>query len=32
MKPIVAAKIIGTSINRQGRPFLPPEIDRAFSL
>lgn len=29
-KVIIHAKVIGTSINRQGRPFLPPEIDKAF--
>lgn len=29
-KSIAHAKVIGTAINRQGRPFLPPEIDQAF--
>lgn len=32
LKPIISAKVIGTSINRQGRPFLPPELDKAFTL
>lgn len=31
-KVIVSAKVIGTCINQKGRPFLPPEIDKAFSL
>jgi acyl-CoA thioester hydrolase len=29
-KHIANAMVIGTAINRQGRPFLPPEIDKAF--
>jgi len=29
-KLVVSAKVVGTSINRQGRPFLPPAIDQAF--
>lgn len=29
-KPIISAKVIGTAINKQGRPFLPEEIDKAF--
>jgi len=29
-KLIISAKVIGTAINKQGRPFLPEEIDRAF--
>ena len=29
-KPIISARVIGTAINRQGRPFLPAEIDKAF--
>jgi acyl-CoA thioester hydrolase len=29
-KLILSAKVIGTCINRDGRPFLPPVIDRAF--
>jgi acyl-CoA thioester hydrolase len=29
-KPIVSARVIGTAINRQGRPFLPKEIDKVF--
>lgn len=29
-KPIISARVIGTAINRQGRPFLPDEIDKAF--
>ncbi len=29
-KPIISAKVMGTAINRQGRPFLPAEIDKAF--
>lgn len=31
-KQIIHAKVIGTSINRQGRPFLPTEIDKAFGV
>lgn len=31
-KVIVSAKVIGTCINQKGRPFLPPEIDKAFTL
>ncbi len=30
MKPIVSARVIGTAINRRGRPFLPAEIDQVF--
>ncbi len=29
-KPIVEAKVVGTSINAQGRPFLPPVIEKLF--
>jgi acyl-CoA thioester hydrolase len=29
-KPIISARIIGTSINRQGRPFLPEVLDKHF--
>ncbi|MBK9291972.1 MAG: acyl-CoA thioesterase [Bacteroidetes bacterium] len=29
-KPVVEAKVIGTSINAQGRPFLPAVIDELF--
>jgi acyl-CoA thioester hydrolase len=29
-KLVISAKVMGTAINRQGRPFLPPEIDKAF--
>ena len=29
-KPIISAKVLGTSINQQGRPFLPEIIDRHF--
>jgi acyl-CoA thioester hydrolase len=29
-KLVVQAKITGTAINRQGRPFLPKELDEAF--
>ncbi|HMM12262.1 MAG TPA: acyl-CoA thioesterase [Bacteroidales bacterium] len=29
-KPVVDARVIGTSINTQGRPFLPPVIDQFF--
>ena len=32
MKLIVAAKVVGTSINSKGRPFLPVEIDKAFTV
>jgi len=28
--PIVCAKVIGTALNRTGRPFLPIEVDRLF--
>lgn len=31
-KVIVSAKVIGTCINQKGRPFLPPEIDKAFTI
>ena len=31
-KVIVSAKVIGTCINQRGRPFLPPEIDKAFTV
>jgi len=27
---LVQAKVIGTSVNEKGRPFLPPEIDNLF--
>ncbi|MBS4058684.1 MAG: acyl-CoA thioesterase [Bacteroidetes bacterium] len=30
-KLIVDARVVATAINRQGRPFLPPEIDKAFA-
>jgi acyl-CoA thioester hydrolase len=29
-KLVLSAIVIGTCINREGRPFLPPVIDRAF--
>ncbi len=29
-KPIISAKVMGTAINSQGRPFLPDELDKAF--
>lgn len=29
-KPIISAKVLGTSINQQGRPFLPEIIDKHF--
>jgi len=29
-KAIINARVIGTSINRDGRPFLPPILDVAF--
>lgn len=29
-KPIISARVIGTSINRNGRPFLPAILDAAF--
>jgi acyl-CoA thioester hydrolase len=29
-KLVLSGKVIGTAINRQGRPFLPPEIDKVF--
>jgi acyl-CoA thioester hydrolase len=29
-KPIISARVTGTSINRNGRPFLPEIIDKAF--
>ncbi|MBU1369678.1 MAG: acyl-CoA thioesterase [Bacteroidetes bacterium] len=29
-KPIISARVIGTSINRQGRPFLPEVLDKQF--
>lgn len=31
-KPIVEAQVMGTSINNQGRPFLPKVIDDLFAL
>lgn len=30
LKPVVEAKVIGTSINAHGRPFLPQVIDKLF--
>jgi len=30
-RPVVEAKVIGTSINSQGRPFLPKVIDELFA-
>lgn len=29
-KPILQAKVIGTSLNKAGRPFLPPALTSAF--
>ena len=29
-KVMLQAKVIGTSVNEKGRPFLPPEIDNLF--
>ncbi|MCK9291520.1 MAG: thioesterase family protein [Bacteroidales bacterium] len=30
LRSILSARIIGTSVNRSGRPFLPDKIDLAF--
>jgi acyl-CoA thioester hydrolase len=29
-KPIVRARVIGTSLNKTGRPFLPKEVENLF--
>jgi len=31
MKPVVKAKIIGTALNRRGRPEIPVELDRLMT-
>lgn len=31
-KVMLKALVIGTSVNEQGRPFLPEEIDKVFQL